>query len=211
MKKILILLLTFSGSSFAQWAVHDEELLKEVRKINNVSATNIASLKDLESPVKLEKLDVDFAKLSSLTDADKNKYIGTVQDCGDEKLNPQHFAACVGLRNLRIQTLKQRQSILGVMDERRKTIDQTIKDARNNSGKESGILQRYHFELQGLQAQMQSDAMKLEILLGGYRDRERVYEMQMAEARRVSDTRKPDSVFKLGPVPFPSGLLKSSN
>lgn len=203
MKNSLILLLVFfSGSSFAQWAVHDEELLKEVRKINNVYSRNIGTLKDLESPVKLEKLDVDFSKLSSLTDADKKKYIGTVEDCGDEKLNPQHFAACVGLRNLRIQTLKQRQSILGVLDERRKTIDQTIKDARNNTNQESGILQRYHFELQGLQAQMQSDAMKLEILLGGYRDRERVYEMQMAEARRVSDTRQPDALVKLGPVPF---------
>lgn len=203
MKNFLILyLVLFSGSSFSQWAVHDEELLKEVRKINNVTAKDIANLKDLESPVKLERLDVDFAKLSSLTDDDKKKYIGTVQDCGDEKLNPQHFSACVGLRNLRIQTLKQRQSILGVMDERRKTIDQTIKDARNNTSKESGILQRYHFELQGLQAQMQSDAMKLEILLGGYKDRERVYELQMAEARRVTDTRRPDALVQFGPVPF---------
>lgn len=203
MKNGLILLVAFfSSSAFPQWAVHDEELLKEVRKINNVNAKTIGALKDLETPVKLEKLDVDFSKLSSLTDADKKKYIGTVEDCGDEKLNPQHFAACTGLRNLRIQTLKQRQSILGVMDERRKIIDQTINDARNNTQRESGILQRYHFELQGLQAQMQSDAMKLEILLGGYRDRERVYELQMAEARRVSDTRQPDALVKLGPVPF---------
>lgn len=203
MKKYLsFLLVIFSGSSFSQWAVYDDELLKEVRKINSVDAKTIGALKDLETPVKLEKLDVDFAKLSSLTDADKKKYIGTVEDCGDEKLNSQHFAACTGLRNLRLQTLKQRQSILGVMDERRKTIDQTIKDARNNTKRESGILQRYHFELQGLQAQMQSDAMKLEILLGGYRDRERVYELQMAEARRVSDTRQPDALVKLGPVPF---------
>jgi hypothetical protein len=41
MKKILILLLTFSGSSFAQWAVHDEELLKEVRKINTLAQFKI--------------------------------------------------------------------------------------------------------------------------------------------------------------------------
>lgn len=203
MKNSLILMLMFvSSSSFSQWAVFDQKLLDEVKKINNVDSRTIGALKDLESPVKLEKLDVDFAKLNTLTDADKKKYIGTVQDCGDEKLNPQHFAACMGLRNLRIQTLKQRQSILGVLDERRKTIDQTIKDARSNSGKESGILQRYHFELQGLQAQMQSDAMKLEILLDGYRDREKTYEMQMAEARRVSDTRKPDALVNLGPVPF---------
>lgn len=202
-KFCLILCLVFwVNSSIAQWAVHDEELLKEVRKINNVDSQTIAALKDLEIPIKLEKLDVDFAKLNSLTEEDKKKYIGTAQDCGDEKLNPQHFSACVGLRNLRIQTLKQRQSILGVMDERRKTIDQTIKEARNNTRKESGVLQRYHFELQGLQAQMQSDAMKLEILLGGYRDRERVYELQMAEARRVTDTRRPDALVQFGPVPF---------
>ncbi len=175
----------------AQWAVYDHKLYEEIIKINRVAQKDIPKLKDLEDPVKLEKLDVDFSKLASLTDADKLKYIGTLQDCGDEKLNAKHFEACAGLRNLRIQTLKQNQSILLALDERRKSIDKVIEDARTNHNNESGILQRYHFELQGLQAQMQADALKLQILMEGYRQREAVYQMQMAEARRATDTRPP--------------------
>jgi hypothetical protein len=62
-------------------------------------------------------------------------------------------------------------------------------------------MQRYHFELQGLHVQMQSDAFKLQVLMDGYKQREKAYEMQMAEARRVSDTR-PNSLINLGAVPF---------
>jgi hypothetical protein len=91
-----------------------------------------------------------------LTDADKAKYVGTKEDCGDEKLNAKHYEACQGLRNLRIQTRKQSQSVMKVLDERRKSIDKLISDARNNTNQESGIMQRYHFELQGLHVQMQS-------------------------------------------------------
>lgn len=198
---VLFVMIVVVRPSFAQWAVSDADLLKELKKINNVQKKTIDALKDLGNPVQLEKLDVDFSKLSSLTDGDKKKFIATEEDCGDETLNPQHFSACVGLRNLRIQTMKQRVSILAVLDERRKTIDNTITAARNNTQQESGILQRYHFELQGLQAQMQTDALKLQILMEGYRDRERLYEQQMAEARRVTDTRKP-AIVNFGPVPF---------
>lgn len=166
--------------SFAQWAVLDEEVRREIEKINRVSKRTVDKLKDLE---KLEDLDVDFSKLTSLTDADKAKYVGTKEDCGDEKLNAKHYEACQGLRNLRIQTLKQSQSVLKVLDERRKSIDKLIENARNISN-ESGIMQRYHFELQGLHVQMQSDAFKLQVLMDGCRQREKAYEMQMAEARK---------------------------
>ena len=37
--------------------------------------------------------------------------------------------------------------------------------------------------------------------MDGYKQREKAYEMQMAEARRVSDTR-PNSLINLGAVPF---------
>lgn len=180
----------------------------EIAKINNVEKRTIDPLKGLEDPVKFEKLDVDFSKLTSLTDADKKKYIGTVEDCGDEKLNKAHFEACVGLRNLRLQTLKQSQSVLGVLDKRRETIDKVITDARSNTNQESGVMQRYSFEIQGLQAQMQSDGMKLQILMDGYKQRERVYELQMAEARRATDTRPP-AIVEFGAVPFPSQILKT--
>lgn len=191
----------YSGVASGQWAVYDHELNIEVKKINNVRRVTVESLKSIEDPVPFEKLDVDFSKLTSLTDEEKRKYIGTVEDCGDEKLNQAHYGACVGLRNLRLQTLKQSQSVLLVLDERRKTIDKVIKDARGNTNQESGILQRYTFEIQGIQAQMQSDALKLQILMDGYKQRERVYEMQMAEARRATDTRPP-AVVQFGAVPF---------
>lgn len=173
-----------ASNAFAQWAVYDHKLTEEVKKINNVEKQNIDKLKDFE---KFERLDVDFASLTSLTDEDKKKFVGTLQDCGDDKANPAHYQACAGLRNLRLQTLKQSQSVLLVLDERRKAIDKLIEDARSKHGHESGIMQRYHFELQGLQAQMQADALKLQILMDGYRQREQVYAMQMNEARRASD------------------------
>ncbi len=191
-------MLVIPSLSGAQWAVYDDQVLKEIRKINNVDGRGIDKLKDFE---KFENLDVDFSKLASLTEAEKAKYLGTKEDCGDEKLNAKHFEACQGLRNLRIQTLKQSQSVLHVLDDRRKAIDKLIADARNNTNQESGIMQRYHFELQGLHVQMQSDAFKLQVLMDGYKQREKAYEMQMAEARRVSDTR-PNSLVNLGPVPF---------
>lgn len=181
---IAVFLFLSAGSSFGQWAVYDDKLMKEVENINNVRKQEVDKLKDFE---KLERLDVDFASLTSLTDEDKKKFVGTLQDCGDDKANPAHYQACAGLRNLRLQTLKQSQSVLLVLDERRKSIDKLIENARNNTNQESGIMQRYHFELQGLQAQMQADALKLQILMDGYRQREQVYAMQMNEARRGSD------------------------
>jgi hypothetical protein len=95
--------------------------------------------------------------------------------------------------------------VLKVLDDRRKSIDKLIDSARSVSN-ESGIMQRYHFELQGLHVQMQSDAFKLQILMDGYKQREKAYEMQMAEARRSTDTRPAGSSgganLNFGPVKF---------
>jgi hypothetical protein len=199
---ITLLLLIISTTVHAQWSVYDERVYEEIKKINNVQQKSVDKLKDFE---KLEDLDVDFSKLTTLTDSEKKKYIGTVEDCGDEKLNVKHYEACQGLRNLRIQTLKQSQSVLKVLDDRRKSIDKLIDSARNISA-ESGIMQRYQFELQGLHVQMQSDAFKLQILMDGYKQREKAYEMQMAEARRSTDTRPAGSSgganLNFGPVKF---------
>jgi hypothetical protein len=186
---ISITSLSFSCISWAQWSVYDADVHREIQKINNVTKSNaqVDKLKEFE---KLEDLDVDFSKLSSLTDSEKAKYVGTKEDCGDEKLNAKHFEACQGLRNLRLQTLKQSQSVLKVLDDRRKSIDKLIDSARSVSN-ESGIMQRYHFELQGLHVQMQSDAFKLQILMDGYKQREKAYEIQMAEARRFADVLLP--------------------
>jgi hypothetical protein len=62
-------------------------------------------------------------------------------------------------------------------------------------------LQRFQFELQGIQALMQSDGMRLQVLMSAYKQRERMYEVQMTETRRVSDTKRP-SAASMGAVPF---------
>ena len=198
MKTFLLLFsLLLSANSNAQWAVYDDAVKLEVEKINRVRNAAVDRLADFE---RFEGLDVDFSKLTSLTEAEKDRYVGTKEDCGDQRLNVKHYEACQGLRNLRLQTLKQSQSVLDVLDRRRRSIDKLIADARSIPN-ESGVMQRYHFELQGLHVQMQSDAFKLQVLMDGYKQREKAYEMQMAEARRVSDTR-PNSLINLGAVPF---------
>jgi hypothetical protein len=82
--------------------VSDADLLKELERINEVQEKTISSLMDLDDEVPLENPSVDFATLASLTDEDKKKYLATTEDCGDDKLNVNHYNACVGLRNLRI-------------------------------------------------------------------------------------------------------------
>jgi hypothetical protein len=47
-----------------------------------------------------------------------------------------------------------------------------------------GQIQRAQFEVQGQQALMQVDAFQLQVLMDGYRQREAVYLVQQAEARK---------------------------
>lgn len=61
-----------------------------------------------------------------------------------------------------------------------------------------------------MQAHLQNDAMELEALRYGYKQREKMYEVQMAEARRATDTRPPgggtgSATINLGTVPFVRG------
>lgn len=237
MRFLLVLLLSMSSSvAVAQWAVYDKnvhEQLKFINYIKQIDSVNFTKLDqhfknqlgsngakgnadlilgDGDSKAVLKALDTKFDELTELSDEDKKKYVGTVQDCGDDKLNPAHFQACAGLRNLRLQTLKQSQSLLKTLDARRKQIVQLVEKSRslgaNGQPSRAGELQRYQFELQAQQALLQTDAMQLQILMDGYRQRENVYEMQMAEARRATDTRPPGSLVKLGAVPFSKDLMK---
>lgn len=237
MRFLLVLLLSMSSSvAVAQWAVYDKnvhEQLKFINYIKQIDSVNFTKLDqhfknqlgsngakgnadlilgDGDSKAVLKALDTKFDELTELSDEDKKKYVGTVQDCGDDKLNPAHFQACAGLRNLRLQTLKQSQSLLKTLDARRKQIVQLVEKSRslgaNGQPLRAGELQRYQFELQAQQALLQTDAMQLQILMDGYRQRENVYEMQMAEARRATDTRPPGSLVKLGAVPFSKDLMK---
>jgi hypothetical protein len=193
MKKTLFLsLMLLSQVAQAQWAVLDEEVRRLVDRINNVQGAS-GQLDDLSAT---SNLDVDFA---TVTAQNPERFIGTAADCGDRLLNQQHYNACMGLRNLRLTTLKETADLVNVIVTRDRQIKRLIDDGRAVA--DSGKLQRLQFELIGLQTRMQNDAMKLQALHFGYKQREKAYEMQMAEARRVSDTR-PNSLVNLGPVPF---------
>lgn len=193
MKKMLLLfLLPLSQTAHAQWAVLDEEVRVLVDRINNVRGTT-GRMDDLSAT---SNVDVDFATIAA---QNPERFIGTAADCGDRLLNQQHFNACMGLRNLRLTTLKETVDLFSVFAARDRQIKTLINSASET--RDSGQLQRLQFELIGLQTRMQNDAMKLQALHFGYKQREKTYEMQLAEARRVSDTR-PNSLVNLGPVPF---------
>lgn len=207
----------------AQWAVYDDAVLNEIKKINRVekllngndkldgdfkgtisssssgqdvtlgTGSNQAILKGLDT--KFETITVDNAE----------KYIGTEQDCGSNDAKfLKHYNACVGLRNLRLQTLKQSQDMLKVLNKRREQIVKLVEASRGVSDK-SGQMQRYHFELQAQQSLLQTDAMQLQVLMDGYKQREKTYEMQMVEAKRERDTGRFDAgkgVLRKPSVPF---------
>ena len=197
MKNILLTILAMlaTSSATAQWAVYDDEVKKQLIKINNVKSIGDRKLSEFDKQAILSE------KFETKALADPTKYIGTVADCGDPKLNANHHNACLGLRNLRLKTLEQTEAILVKIDARRSEIKNLI-SASKNADKDAGVLQRYEFELQGLQAHMQNDAMQLEALRDGYQQREKMYEMQMAEARRATDTRPPNAAVSFGAVPF---------
>ena len=207
---VAVIALLMSSIVSAQWAVYDKEVHDQLIFINKVygdiakldtafkssfssgNAGQDLTLGDGSAKAILKGLDTKFETLE-ITDEEKLKYVGTEQDCGsnNEKFL-KHYNACVGLRNLRLQTLKQSQEALKVLDQRRQQIVKLIKDSRNVTEK-SGQLQRYQFELQALQSLMQTDAMQLQVLMDGYKQREQVYAMQMVEAKRASDTGQFDS------------------
>lgn len=207
----LVVFLLMPGFAQSQWSVYDAEIHKEIQKINEVSklmnghdkldgdfkgevsssssgqdvtlgaGSNRAVLKGLDT--KFETLEVENA----------DRYIGTEQDCGSNDAKfLKHYNACMGLRNLRLQTLKQSQDMLKVLNKRREQIVKLV-DASRGVDDRSGQMQRYHFELQALQSLMQTDAMQLQVLMNGYKQREQVYAMQMVEAKRERDTGRFDA------------------
>ncbi|WP_284308737.1 hypothetical protein [Hydrogenophaga electricum] len=215
MKAALFLFSLFASShAMAQWAVYDEKVHEQLTYINKIEKLKDSDLTRLDQHYKsqlgeggdkgadltlgdgdsktvLKGLDTKFDELSDLTDEDKKKYVGTLQDCGDDQVNPAHYQACVGLRNLRLQTLKQSQGMLKTLKFRREQIVKLVEESRklgvNGNDPKAGQLQRYQFELQAQQALLQTDALQLQILMDGYKQREQTYAMQMNEARRSSD------------------------
>lgn len=198
---LFLALVFFSAPASAQWAVLDEEVRLILEKINQVRSIGDKRLQNFDEQSLFSE---DFPNISA---TNPERYIASAADCGDKKLNENHYNACMGLRNLQLKTLDQTEAVVIRIRDRREKIKQLI-DAARGSGPtaESGQLQRYQFELQGVQAQMQNDAMELESLRYGYKQREKMYERQMAEARRATDTRPPSATggvsLNLGPVKF---------
>lgn len=206
-----ILLLLVNSSAIAQWAVYDDELKKQLVKINNIknldgmgsektydhyegersdkgdirmgSGDSLAILRSLET--RFEKPE----ELPELTQQQMAKYVGSEADCGQEKVSPKHYEACMGLRNLRLQTIVQSQAVLKNLAKRREQIVSLIKKTRSFSQiegqSELGQIQRATFEIQGQQALMQADALQIQVLMDGYKQREAVYMTQQAEARKA--------------------------
>lgn len=222
--------------AYAQWAVYDDEVKKQLVLINKIGAagsmtsSNTKPYNNFEnqrsesgdftmgsgnSAAILKGLDTKFETITDLTDADKKKYVGTVEDCGQKEISPKHWEACVGLRNLRLQTIKQSQSMLKNLALRRSEIVSLIKDARqlpiNEANASAGRLQRFQFELQGQQALMQTDALQLQFLMDGYKQREAVYMLQEAEARKSMLSRAGPATTSKAPKFFPLVRAAPSN
>jgi hypothetical protein len=212
MKKIstIIILLFYPFISYAQWAVYDDEVKMQLERINKIDTLSgldsgktydhYEAQRDDNGDVKmgsgdnsavLKSLQTKFEEpsaLPELTDEEKAKYVGTVADCGQKETNMMHYNACMGLRNLRLQTLVQSHAMLKNLAKRREQIVSLIKKARNlPTGEKEGSLgqlQRAMFEIQGQQALMQADALQIKILMDGYKQREVMYITQQDEARK---------------------------
>ncbi len=226
----------------AQWAVYDKDVHDQLIKINNIKElskpfnelnktykSELSAAADKPQDLTLGEgankavikgLDTKFEDLTDLTPEEKLKYIGSAEDCGEEQTNPNMYKACVGLRNLRIQTLKSSQQALRNLYDRRKQIVALVDESRKVKDDQvaSGVMQRYHFELQSLQALMQADTDQIRLVMEGYRYREKLYEVQQAEAQRGMLSRgarfdKSGKAIVSKPLPFfppPSVLYKPS-
>lgn len=184
------------GATHAQWAVCDDMVYRQLLKINRTrsisrldgaertyahyesertengdirmgSGEGLAVLNSLQA--RFEEAD----ELPELTDEEKVKYVGTVADCGQKETNLMHYDACIGVRNLRLQTLLQSHAMLKNLAKRREQIVSLIKKTRSFNQRESESelcqLQRATFEIQGQQALMHADALQIQILMNGYK------------------------------------------
>ncbi|GAA6140852.1 hypothetical protein [Hydrogenophaga sp. 5NK40-0174] len=118
-----------SSSAHAQWAVYDESVHLEVEKVNNISGIGDRANLDgsfkaytENSDLKLKLLEEDFFALDKggiESDDELKKFIKTKPTCGDKKANERLYEACIGLRNMRLNTLRQAKVTFDNVKERR--------------------------------------------------------------------------------------------
>ncbi|PKO32509.1 MAG: hypothetical protein CVU36_02410 [Betaproteobacteria bacterium HGW-Betaproteobacteria-9] len=214
--------------------MYDDEVKKQLLKINNIkniegldngkTYQHFESERTAEGDIKmgsgsetttLKGLGTKFEDpdaLPDLTEEQIAKYVGTAADCGQKETSPKHWEACMGLRNLRLQTILQSHAMLKNLAKRREEIVSLIKKTRvfpqGEEQRELGQIQRAQFEIQGQQALMQVDAFQLQVLMDGYKQREEMYLVQQAEARK-SMLSRPERTKNAKPPRF-NPLIKAA-
>lgn len=162
-KTVALSLMLISQAAQAQWAVLDEQVRILVDNINNVRG----STRQMDDLSATSNLDVDF---STVAVQNPERFIGTAADCGDRVLNQNHYNACMGLRNLRLTTLKETVDLVNVITTQDGQIKRLIDDGRSVADSEK--FQVATIEIQGQQALMQADALQIKVLLDGYKQLE---------------------------------------
>lgn len=191
---LALVLLVTTLPVMAQWAVYDNEVYKQLALVNKIKPlsgfvsdkpyehfdavrdndTGDIKMGSGDSFAVLKGLQTKFGNADAVPDLTKEemaRYVGTEADCGQKETNPKHYEACMGLRNLRLQTLVQSHSMLKNLALRRDQIVALTKKTREWTSDDEaslGKMQRAMFEIQRQQALMQADALQIEILMDGY-------------------------------------------
>lgn len=117
---VVAVLSFFLSPANAQWAVFDQEVKNILEKINKVTNIGDKKLQDFDQQSLFSE---DFPSISV---NNSERYVTSVADCGDKKLNENHFKACMGLRNLQLKTLDQTEVIVVRIRDRRTKMKQLI-------------------------------------------------------------------------------------
>lgn len=189
---VLLIALVWSQNSAAQWAVSDAEALTQLKKINKVS-----SLNNSPSDAVLQGQGQELLLNSShafhqlqIAVSEKEKYILGEASCGVKSVNEKYFNACIGRRNLAINSLQQYDIHLGKMKSHLDAVQKLLNDSRGVS-EDSGQLQRYHLEITGRQALMSGEASRMQTLMQAYKQRDELYALQMSESREGALNKPP--------------------
>lgn len=171
----------------AQWAVYDDEVFRQLQRINNTR--NNTNATDAELQKDLAATSRAFHELEIAAE-EKEKYIKTLASCGERKVNAKYFDACIGRRKLAINSLMQYDIHLDKMNKHLEAIEKLVKDSRTVDA-EAGQLQRFQTEIQARQALMLGEAARMQGLMQAYKQRDELYAVQMNEARESTVSKPP--------------------
>ena len=184
--------IAWSPLVLAQWAVSDADALEQLKRINKVDApTNKPADAVLQGQGQELLLSSSHAfHQLQIAVSEKEKYILGEASCGVKSVNENYFNACIGRRNLAINSLQQYDIHLTKMKTHLDAIQKLLNDSRGVS-EESGQIQRYHLEITGRQALMSGEASRMQTLMQAYKQRDELYALQMAESREGALNKPP--------------------